>query len=395
MTTVITCNAPGETEALRRPEERRIRIRVFSWGLVKHPMGDFTVDREFYSQMRASFEAIPKAPPILRQHQEDGFLYGKITDIGADDLGIYADAELSDEAYGWWLAGRIADWSPGLIVETTNKHTGEKMQNVLRELSFVSKGHLDNVENKSPAYSLSEYLGDTPEEGEMAEEQETQMEEGVDVEGIAELRGDFEEFKVEVKGMLQAIQEFIAAQKGDDDDDGDSADVPAAEVEDIDMEEDDKYSMADKALAKRLATAEAKIKAAEDRAARAEAATKLEGLEMSDKERGVYLQLACDNPEAFKATVGALKSTLKRMSDATPKGQPSGYTAFLSEAGRQGNVEAGNALRLKALEVVKASKKAGASRLIAMKDAAKGLKINMGDAQQASVVTDVLNEIYG
>lgn len=392
MTTVITCAAVGDVETLS-PEQRRVRIRVFNWGTVKHPDGDIVVDRAFFEEMRESFDHIGKPPPILRQHQEDGFMYGKILGLGADSVGIYADTELSVESYAWYLAGRIADWSPGLIVETKSKRTGQKLKNVLRELSFVSKGFLEDVENPSPAYSLSDYLGDTPEEGKMVEE-EKEMQDGADVEALAELRGDFEEFKAEVKAMMQAVQEFMAAQKGEEPD-GDMADVDPAAVEDVDMEEDDKYSMADKALAKRLAAAEAKIKAAEDRAARAEASTKLEGLEMSDKERGVYLQLACDNPEAFKATVGALKSTLKRMSDATPKGQPSGYTAFLSEAGRQGNVEAGNNLRLKALEVVKASKKAGASRLIAMKDAAKGLKINMGDAQQASVVTDVLNEIYG
>lgn len=395
MTTVITCNAPGQTEALRRPEDRRIRIRVFSWGLVKHPMGDFTVDREFYQQMRASFEAIPKAPPILRQHQEDGFLYGKIMDIGADDVGIYADAELSDEAYGWWLAGRIADWSPGLIVETTNKHTGEKMLNVLRELSFVSKGHLDNVENKSPAYSLAEYLGDTPEEGEMIEEEKEMQGGVVDVEALAELRGDFEEFKAEVKAGLAGIQEFIAGLKGEEPE-GEMADVDPAAVEDIDMEEDDKYSMADKALAKRLATAEAKIKAAEDRAARAEAATKLEGLTMSDKERGNLLQLACDKPEAFTAAVGAIKATVKQMADQTPKPKEvGGYSQYFNEAGNVGNVEAGNALRIKVAEAVKASKKAGASRLIAMKDAAKGARINLSDEGQSAILSDVLNEIYG
>lgn len=394
MTNIIEMSAPARPAKLMSPDERRIRIQVFAWGTVKHPAGDFEVDSEFYRKMKTAFDARQKPAPILRQHKEDGLIYGKIAAMGCDERGIYVDAELSPQAYEWWEGGLIADWSPGLLMRAEDHHTGEEFENVLRELSFVSIGHLANTQNPSPAYSLED-AGSPQKEGQMEDEKKMQEE------GMApDLLADLVEQVGELREALAAVQKYIAEQKGEEvaEDEapaeGEMAEVPAPDVEEIDMEKDGEYSMADRAMAKRVAVLEAKLKAADERAAKAEAAKALDGIKMGDKERGVLLQLACDQPEAFRATVATMRRNLSESAPQAPR--RNAYSQYLGESGSVGNVEAGRNLAAKIeKDARKLASADGATYLGVVKQLTKTHRIDMGDAEQAQIVSDVMDVVFG
>ncbi|TQE98496.1 MAG: hypothetical protein FKY71_13530, partial [Spiribacter salinus] len=150
---------------------RKIAVNIFPWGKTEHTKGDFFVDQKFYERMRDSFEHIArrKLPPVLINHNEDGFIHGKVLDVftvsdgtdfevvnpeDIDDSGIFAVAELSPALFEAWGEdkGNVGDWSPSFIEEFKDRHSDKVLRNFLRELSVVSIGHLYGIKNPSPAY---------------------------------------------------------------------------------------------------------------------------------------------------------------------------------------------------------------------------------------------------
>lgn len=141
-----------------QPPERR-SLQIFAWGDVAHSNGDFVVDRKFVDDIVASFTSYRLRgyyPPVLKQHTEDGYTYGRVVDLKVTPDGLFAVLELPVALAQAFDEGYLDSWSPSFMDEYTDAHTGETFPRVLRELSFVSVRYLKNIPGASPYYSLAD-----------------------------------------------------------------------------------------------------------------------------------------------------------------------------------------------------------------------------------------------
>lgn len=195
-------------------EQDKIVVQMFSWGEVKHPNGDFEVDRDFYAQIRESHDYLSGRgyyAPILRQHTDDGYTYGRVLRVfSTDDVpsdvvsefatdGIYAEAELAAGVVQLHANGFIQNWSPSFYSDWKDPHTGKKLPKVLRELSFVSVPHQKNINSPSPHYALAENGFITLTE---AKEPEVATEENTDKDALAALTE-------QVQGLANVVQTLV------------------------------------------------------------------------------------------------------------------------------------------------------------------------------------------
>lgn len=140
-------------------ESDRIKLNIFKYGEVKHPVGDFVVDKIFANEMIASYKEVTKdgyRPPVLIEHQTNGEIQGIIVDLFADNKGIWAVAEMAKGVLDKFKAGIYRNISPSFVPEKVHENSGKKLRNVLREVSLVAVPHLKNLEAPEFHYSMSD-----------------------------------------------------------------------------------------------------------------------------------------------------------------------------------------------------------------------------------------------
>lgn len=312
--------------------DRRIKVHLFGWGPVKHHAGDFDVTPEFYKNLKESFDFMtsgsdgrpPRFPPILRQHTEDGFVYGRVvglTDQG-DEPGITAEVELCEDAYEWWRDGKIGDWSPSFVDEFEDRHSDTILKNFLRELSFVSVGHLMNTRIKSPAYSLQDEDGlitTNPSGGKPMENKENKP---VENEGSSGATLD------SIAAQLATLVELLTRNVDLEDDEEKNLED---QEEDKAKENESKEDEEKKELAARLAGIEKQLAA--ERKERARLHLESIGLDSKSPAAKPLIELAASDRAAFDGAV-------KLMSDSLGKKAPKAFQD--TEAGGAGFAEIGS-----------------------------------------------------
>lgn len=140
---IILPPPPAPSRDLRESTIRRWPI--FVWGEVHHPDGNFTVDREFFSDLK---EWISREdgyrPPIWRDHTSEGIAYGRVMDLIATEEGIDVVADLTDWLCDLYDKGHVPNWSPSFYTNFTDS-TGRIFRRALKELSFVGVPHMKQV----------------------------------------------------------------------------------------------------------------------------------------------------------------------------------------------------------------------------------------------------------
>lgn len=158
-------NADAETnplwqELFELAEDGRTAWRkLFSWGTTKHPKGDFTVDREFAEKLVESFKIMAAQgyfPPALEEHEAKGKAFGVYREVEIRADGIWALLEGAKGVIQQMKDGFRPYISPSFYPKFTNPHTGEELENVVREISFVGVPHLKNVGPVMPDVALCE-----------------------------------------------------------------------------------------------------------------------------------------------------------------------------------------------------------------------------------------------
>lgn len=136
--------------------------QIFPWGEVDHPNGSFDVTREWAQGLVESFQFMESRhgdhPPILRQHQEDGFVWGDIVGVEVRDDGVYAGLDWAPIAQPLRDAEAIDRLSPTFLEQWTDPETGTELGPVLWEVSFVSREHLKSL----PTLSESDGASNAP-----------------------------------------------------------------------------------------------------------------------------------------------------------------------------------------------------------------------------------------
>ena len=143
----------------KEKHNQTIDIKLFSWGPVKHPQGDFTVDRDFFKELKDSHDRLSSEgyyAPILKQHTEDGYSRGRVSDVYENEEGIGVKVLAPEVIIKMIKDGLIDYWSPSFFTDRQDPHSDHIFKKVLRELSFVSIPHLKNVGSQSPYYALTE-----------------------------------------------------------------------------------------------------------------------------------------------------------------------------------------------------------------------------------------------
>lgn len=395
----------------------RIAVHVHAWGEVRHPEGDITVDREYWRSMKDSFERFTqdRHPPVLRQHTRDGLGWGVVEELTTaeegtglpieneiDKPGIWAVVQMSDPLYELWSDGLVTDWSPGIAEEFEDRHTDEKYQNLLRELSFVSLGHQHNTHTPTPVYTLSDD-GFIPTMMEDVMPQDTQENQETDqvlsavqtlAEQVASLRDTLEPLMDELGG---------SEMKDDDEDESEMSDEEPAGAE---MSDDDDTSEVPESVdqqmsdqAKRIRQLEEKLAETEQERTRESARAEINerGIDLEDDERDDLVELACSDEDAFRATLNVMQRQQERAAEESQTAADEGRRFNFSEVGAVGQTDTDASGQIKKmtdkiaadieLEDEKKARKVARKRL-----QNKGL--NWGDPEQARAGREALDEYY-
>ncbi len=210
-------------------------VRIFAWGPVHHPAGDFEVDRAFAEKMLKSFRAMTAAgyrPPILQEHKSEGRAWGLVVALRVKDDGIYADFELADGVRDQVQAGERPYISPSFFPTFEHPHNGDELEFVLREVSLVAVPHLKNLRPLGSHYSLSEYgwaLTDQ-QEAAMADLETTGTPDAAPIDNT-----DNEDKDKKMADVLEAMEKRIAAlesymeDKRESDEREEEEEVPSSE----------------------------------------------------------------------------------------------------------------------------------------------------------------------
>ena len=371
-------------------------IHLFKWGHVLHGKGDFVVDREFYEKMKYAFDFLtksndrpPQYPAIKRQHGDDGFVYGLIKDIFSTDEqpppepfttdGLYALVHPGPKLMEWREYGLIGDYSPGIDMNWSDVHTGKELQNVLKEVSFVSEGHLRNTEKDLRVYALSAsgFIEEQHQERVMGEK-EKEMEKHDDEKDMG---SEYDEKKMEaVEGRLEKLEsgmEAIAGQVGRL-----VAALEGGQEEDEKDMTDEKHSMS--AKVKKL---EERLQLETEKRVKSEARQFIveKNIDLDEKEQDAILQLAVDQPEAFSATIRVLSAKAKKSTEN------SAYNfGEVGSVGDSSSSEEVSGIRKMCAEM----KEDGKDRSYALSALGKKQLVNFMDEEQMAKTRKILDEVY-
>lgn len=155
---LITLDAP-QAGVIELREATIRRWPIFVWGEVHHPDGNFTVDRQFYDDLKEWIDAKRAdgyRPPIWRSHAEEGISYGLVLDLVATEQGIDVVADLTEWLSEMFDKGHVPNWSPSFYTNFTDS-TGRTFRRALKELSFVGVPHMKQVPQVAGQhYAMSE-----------------------------------------------------------------------------------------------------------------------------------------------------------------------------------------------------------------------------------------------
>lgn len=129
------------------------------FGLVRHPKGDFEVTPELLRQLCASHAELAAGgyyPPIMRQHQDEGIIYGHVVRLIQREDGLWIGVEFARGMADLYDDGFLDSFSPSLRWNWEHPHARRTFAAVLREVSFVSVRHLKSLPGASPHYTLCE-----------------------------------------------------------------------------------------------------------------------------------------------------------------------------------------------------------------------------------------------
>lgn len=157
----------------------RTGILLWAWGDVYHPKmpsGKYTVNEDFAAKMLHAYEELSQygqyRPGILVEHEGEGQVYGLIINLYTTDRGIECDIRFPKHINDMIERGSLLYISPTFYLKMKHPHTGEELEYVLAEASFVSKPHLKNIPPLSEVYAHSEtgFVTQTKQEPTMAEQ---------------------------------------------------------------------------------------------------------------------------------------------------------------------------------------------------------------------------------
>jgi hypothetical protein len=281
-------------------EVDRRRIQIFTWGETAHHNGDFDVNRDFYRDLKLFVRDMGERgyyAPIARQHQDDGYTYGRVLDVHATEDGIDATVEFAAGMADKFDAGYLDSWSPSFYPEFEDPHTGRTYRQALRELSFVTVRYLKNLPGASPHYSLSDAPHDYHLLGDLMDNEKENMEE-------KEMMGgdDYELMDPEMLRALIAevveeqLQRYMQQMRSDDD-----------ETESGDYSENSDVG----ALENRIAETERKLQLAEARER-----VRRDLSDVDDEEVAELAELKLASPTLYERHVERMGAVVENAEDA-------------------------------------------------------------------------------
>ncbi len=175
---------------------KHVWLEIFGIGDTEHEAGGFTVDQSFFDRMFSAFNFLKNKyryfPPCTAEHPEilgellgeptvAGVVYGLISSIRQTEAGgIEAGVRLNKLGQKLYDLGALTYVSPSFYHQWRDPHTSTILENVLREVSFVTVPHQKNLNmDLKRAYKLAEavslneagYSADSKEDDMTPEEQ--------------------------------------------------------------------------------------------------------------------------------------------------------------------------------------------------------------------------------
>lgn len=355
-------------------EAHRRDFLIFVWGEVHHPDGNFTVDQQFFADLNEWMDAKADdayAPPIWRNHVDEGIAYGRVLRLTSEAAGIRAHVEFVAHIAELFDKGMLLNWSPSFYTDFQDS-TGRVFKRALRELSFVGVPHMKQVpQTLGLHYALAEDGRAYQKEAAMAadimipdgEDSEVEVEAG---DGMA---------RVEAK--LDTLIDLMTKMAG--------APAPAQNAEGGEGEGDVEMSEEMKELRERVKTMEAR--AQKDRAARVAAEVRAVKPTISAAALSGLVALSEKDETAYTAMLGELKSA------AVPP-KPGAKPVNNSERGTAGITpgEQGGAPVLRAL--CESAKKSGIPRGADLTKHLTSKGVNFADAEVAASFSAIVTEVY-
>lgn len=124
------------------------RAHIFSYGWIFHPFGDVEVNGPWASRLISNFDRFQEEgydTPLLEEHEPRGKIFGLVKQVYQEGEKILSDFDVPGYILEEIKAGQRPYLSPSFWQWFTHPHTGEDMQTVLAEVSFVSLPHLKNI----------------------------------------------------------------------------------------------------------------------------------------------------------------------------------------------------------------------------------------------------------
>ena len=214
---------------------KHIWIEIFGQGDTEHAAGGFTVNETFFASMRKAFEKLKRKyryfPPATAEHPEilgeligepnvAGVVYGLVTALRQTEAGgIEAGIRLNKLGEKLYNLGALTYVSPSFYHQWRDPHTSDILENVLREVSFVTVPHQKNLKTElAPAYRLAEAIS-LNEAGFLALEEGSNVEEETIEETTTDAGEGVDNAELDpalMEAMRAMIAEMIAEAMGGD-----------------------------------------------------------------------------------------------------------------------------------------------------------------------------------
>ena len=141
-----------------RADVRRLPVIYPRGKTIAHPAGDFEVTQDFIDAQLYAYRAIRDRygfyPPVLKQHEEDGWTFGLVTDLVETEAGISPEVQFAAGLAQKYDDGMMTHWSPSHYKTFQPSDSDEVFHFVLAELSFVALPHMLDVTAPSAHYDL-------------------------------------------------------------------------------------------------------------------------------------------------------------------------------------------------------------------------------------------------
>ncbi|NRA56919.1 MAG: hypothetical protein HRU13_02200 [Phycisphaerales bacterium] len=210
-------------------------ILAFPWGEGSAGEATWVVDEAFAQRLSdnlARQRSDGYRPPVARQHQEDGFTYGKVFGTRAEDDGVFLGVEFAEGWAARYDGGLLGHWSPGFYPDGwVDSHSGAVYEGpVLREFSFVTVPQ-QKVRTGQAHYTLAEQTpGEPTTTGAQAMDMEKMMERLAALEERLESMGDMEKMMERLAALEDHYEEMQGRAEAEDDEGEEDDDDESGEV---------------------------------------------------------------------------------------------------------------------------------------------------------------------